>query len=70
MVSFKTYRNEVLDISEKSAYLSLGLILLQKRALQDVYDLITYPEACQLCVISVNVERKLGKTSLFFLRSQ
>lgn len=62
VASFETYRNKVLGISEKSAYLLLDLILLQERSSQDVYDLITYPEACRFFVISVNVERKLGKT--------
>lgn len=59
----------MLGISRKSTYLSVFLIRLQERALQDVHDLIPYPEACRFFIISENVEGKQGKTELFFLRS-
>ena len=38
----------MLGISKKSTYLSVFLIRLQERVLQDVHDLIPYPEACRL----------------------
>lgn len=70
VASFEACRRQVLGISKKSIRLSVVLIGQQERPLQDVHDLIPYPEARRLFIISVNVKGKLGKPQLFFLRSQ